>query len=162
MGKRRHNQDKMWISNKEMVTDWGGKNVEAERTKQHQQLIKLPYNYCNISMNPFRDPYCTTDAVIFDLLNIVPYLKKHGKNPLTGASMEQSDLIKLNFFKNDEGQYHCPVTYKTFTEHSHIVAVRETGNVYSYDAYKELNKDAQYYFDLMTNEKFDPKKLLTI
>ena len=54
------------------------------------------------------------------------------------------------------------MTYKTFTEHSHIVAIRETGNVYSYDAYKELNKDSQYWFDLMTNEKFDPKKVLTI
>ena len=31
------------------------------------------------------------------------------------------------------GKYHCPVTYKVFNENSHIVAVRTTGNVYSYD-----------------------------
>lgn len=140
MGKRRHNQDKMWISNKEMQTDWGGKNTDAERIKQRQQLIKLPYDYCNISMTPFRDPYATADGVIFDLLNIVPYLRKHGRNPMSGEPMQQSDLIKLNFHKNEAGEYHCPVTYKTFTEHSHIVAVRETGNVYSYSAYLELNK----------------------
>lgn len=36
MGKRRHNQDKMWISNKEMATDWGGRNADADRTKQKQ------------------------------------------------------------------------------------------------------------------------------
>ena len=54
------------------------------------------------------------------------------------------------------------MTYKTFSEHSHIVAVCETGNVYSYDAYKELNKEPQYFFDLMTNQEFDPKKLITI
>ena len=71
-------------------------------------------------------------------------------------------MIKLNFFKNEAGEYHCPVTYKTFTDHSHIVAVRETGNVYSYSAYLELNKEPQYFFDLMTNDKFDPKKLMTI
>ena len=39
-------------------------------------------------MTPFRDPYATTDGVIFDLLNIVPYLKKHGKNPMTGEAMQ--------------------------------------------------------------------------
>ena len=92
-------------------------------------------------MTPFRDPYATAEGVIFDLLNIVPYLRKHNRNPMTGAPMQQSDLIKLNFFKNEEGSYHCPVTYKQFTEHSHIVAVRETGNVYAFDAYKELNKE---------------------
>ena len=103
MGKRRHNQDKMWISNIEMTTDWGGKNVDAERVKQRQQLIKLPFSYCNISMTPFRDPYATEDGVIFDLLNIVPYLRKHNRNPMTGAPMQQADLIKLNFFKNEQG-----------------------------------------------------------
>lgn len=113
-------------------------------------------------MTPFKDPYCTKDGVIFDLLNIVPYLRKNGKNPMGGEPMTQSDLVKLNFFKNEQGEYHCPVTYKTFTEHSHIVAVRETGNVYSFNAYQELNKEPQYYFDLMTNDKFDPKKLITI
>ena len=31
------------------------------------------------------------------------------------------------------GKYHCPVTFKVFNENSHIVAVRTTGNVYSYE-----------------------------
>jgi peptidyl-prolyl cis-trans isomerase-like protein 2 len=83
-------------------------------------------------------------------------------------------LIKLNFHKNEEGKYHCPVTYKEFNEFSHIVAVRETGNVYSNDAYIQLNKEPKFYFDLLTSntnlvfilifidEKFDPKKVITI
>lgn len=32
----------------------------------------------------------------------------------------------------------------------------------SYDAYKELNKEPSYFYDLLTNEKFDPKKLVTL
>ncbi len=28
MGKRRHAQDKMWITQKEIVNDWGGKREE--------------------------------------------------------------------------------------------------------------------------------------
>jgi len=37
-----------------------------------------------------------------------------------------------------EGDYSCPVTGKVFTAHSHIVALKTTGNVYSYDAVDEL------------------------
>lgn len=55
--------------------------------------------------------------------------------------MSQSDLIKLNFHKNEQGQYHCPVTYKQFTDNTHIIAIKETGNVYSYEAYLQLNKE---------------------
>lgn len=51
---------------------------------------------------------------------------------------------------------HCPVTFKKLTDNVQIVAIKETGNVYSYDAYKELNKDAKNYRDLLTDEKFDP------
>lgn len=33
-----------------------------------------------------------------------------------------------------EGMYSCPVTGKVFTEHTHIAAVKTTGNVYAYEA----------------------------
>jgi len=163
MGKRRHAQDKMYITSREMATDWGSKNEEIERVKGRMKMVKLPFDYCNISMAPFKDPYCTEDGVIFDLLNIVPYLKKQGnKSPITGQPLKQSDLIRLHFHKNESNQYHCPVTFKVFTEHSHIVAIKETGNVYSWDAYRELNKEPQWYHDLLTDEKFDNKKVITI
>jgi hypothetical protein len=32
------------------------------------------------------------------------------------------------------GRYQCPVLNKEFTEHTHIVAVRPTGNVYCWEA----------------------------
>jgi len=31
------------------------------------------------------------------------------------------------------GKYHCPVTYRIFNENSHIIAVRTSGNVVSYE-----------------------------
>ena len=68
----------------------------------------------------------------------------------------------MNFHKNEKEEYHCPITYKQFNEHSHIVAVRETGNVFSYQAYLQFNKEPAWYHDLLTNEKFDPKKLITL
>lgn len=46
-------------------------------------------------------------------------------------------LTKLNFSKNVEGEFHCPVLFKSFSNSSHIVAVRTTGNVFSYEVSKE-------------------------
>jgi len=49
-----------------------------------------------------------------------------------------------------------------FNEYSHIVAIRETGNVFSFEAYEELNKKLDSYNDLLTDEPFNPKKVLVL
>ena len=180
MGKRRHAQDKMWVTQKEMVNEWGGKREEHESNylNRDNQMARLPFYYCNFSLSPATDPYCAPEAikeglaisapaikyygVVFDIMSIVPEIKAHGRNPITGKPLKQSDLVKLNFHKNDENEYHCPVTFKLLTSSSHIIAIRETGNVYSYEAYQELNKDAKNYRDLLTDEKFDPKAIILL
>ena len=109
MGKHRHNQDKMFITAKEHVLDWGGKKSDAKGPS----MVKLPFHYCNLGLTPTKDPYCTKDGIVFDLLSIVPYLRKHAnKNPLTGEPLLQSDLVKLTFHKNEAGEFHCPMTFK--------------------------------------------------
>lgn len=52
--------------------------------------------------------------------------------------------------------------YKVFTENTHIVAVRQTGNVYSIDAVEELIIKPKNYRDLLTDEPFARKDLITI
>lgn len=37
--------------------------------------------------------------------NIIPYIRKFGKHPATGAQLKQEDLIALTFHKNSEGYY---------------------------------------------------------
>ena len=49
-----------------------------------------------------------------------------------------------------------------FTEFSPIIAIPETGNVFSYEAYEQLNKQPKHYFDLINGAPFDPKKVITI
>ena len=78
----------MWITTKEMATEWGGKSDEVERAKQKNKLVKLPFNYCNLSLQPFKDPYCTVDGAVFDLLTIIPFIKKNEKNPISGEKLE--------------------------------------------------------------------------
>ncbi len=94
--------------------------------------------------------------------NIVPYIKKHGKNPVTGASMSTKELIKLNFHKSPQGDYHCPLTYKVFNENSYIVAIKTSGNVFSYEALNELNFKPKKWTDLVSGELFERSDVITL
>lgn len=115
-----------------------------------------------MSLQPFAHPVCTADGTIFDLTNILPWLKKHGTNPVTGKKLESKELIKLNFHKNDDGEYMDPVTYKVFTDNTHIVALRNTGNVFAWDTVERLNIKAKIWEDLVSGEAFGRSDIITL
>lgn len=127
-----------------------------------EKFERLPFYCCSLSLVPFTDPVCTEEGIIFELLHIIPYLKKHKKNPVTGKPLHPKELIKLKFYKNSENQYHCPITLKVFTEYSHIIAVKPTGNVYIEEAINELCKKPNNWKDLLTDEPFNAKDLITL
>ncbi|KAH8859151.1 RING-type E3 ubiquitin-protein ligase PPIL2 [Schistosoma japonicum] len=158
MGKKQHQKDKLYITCTEWSTLYGGKRA----TDSGRQFKRLPFHCCSISFQPFLNPYCTKEGIIFDLENILPFLKKHGINPVTGLKMKMSELIKLNFHRNSDGKFHCPVTFKVFNENTHIVAIKPTGNVYSFDAVQRLNLKANNFFDLLNSETFTKDDIITI
>lgn len=123
---------------------------------------RLPFNFCAISLQPFENPVCTNDGTVFDLLNILPWLKKHGTNPVNRQPLSRAELHKLNFSKNDEGEYVDPVTYKPLTNHSHIVAIKTTGNVFTWDTVNEFNIKAKNWKDLVSEEPFVRQDLITL
>eukprot|EP00850_Spirogloea_muscicola_P017473 SM000150S01732 [mRNA] locus=s150:222290:225887:- [translate_table: standard] len=137
MGKKQHSKDRMFITTTEWAAEWGGAKNRDLRTP----FKRLPF-------------YCCA--------NIVPYILKFGKDPVSGKPLAAKDLIKLRFHKNGDGEYHCPVLHKTFTEYSHIVAVKTTGNVFSYEAIQELNMKQRNWKELLTDEPFTREDLLTI
>jgi peptidyl-prolyl cis-trans isomerase-like protein 2 len=113
-------------------------------------------------LSPFEQPACTKEGVVFDLVNILEYIKKHKSNPITGEPITSNDIIRLKMFKNAEDKWHCPVTCKVFNNTSHIVAIKTTGNVFSYDAVHELNIKPKIFNDLLTNEPFAKSDIITI
>lgn len=131
----------MHITASEWAIEWGGKK-EAKRSEERS----LPFDCCALSFTPFETPYCTEDGAVFDLVNIAPYLRKYKRHPLNGTPLAAGDLIRLNFHRNAEGKYHCPVLYKEFSERVKIAAIRftdeetgtKTADVYSYDAIRQL------------------------
>lgn len=52
-------------------------------------------------------------GTIFELTNIVPWLKKYGnQNPVDGSKLELKDLVRLNFDKDESGEWRDPVSFK--------------------------------------------------
>jgi peptidyl-prolyl cis-trans isomerase-like protein 2 len=76
--------------------------------------------------------------------------------------LKSSELIKLNFAKNDENEFVDPVTYKVFTDNTHLVAIRNTGNVFAYDTIERLNIKAKNWRDLVSDAEFKRSDLITL
>ncbi|EMR09856.1 hypothetical protein PNEG_02037 [Pneumocystis murina B123] len=165
MGK---NTDKLYVTHSEWSGIDGQYSTSTGITKRKidQPFYKLSFQYCNLSLQPFENPVCyineANEAFIFELLHIIPYIKKHKKNPITGERLEAKSLLKLNFHKNEDGEYCCPITYKIFNNHSHIVAIKTSGNVFSWDAVNNLNIKAKNMKELLTNEPFTRNDIITI
>ncbi|XP_046326965.2 RING-type E3 ubiquitin-protein ligase PPIL2-like [Haliotis rufescens] len=161
MGKKQHQKDKLYLTTTEWRNEWGGYKGK-QNTGQNARFRRLPFHCCSLSLQPFEHPLCTKEGIIFDLMNIYPFLKKYGVSPVTGEKMTSKDLTKLTFHKNAKDRYHCPVTYRIFNENTHIVAIKTTGNVYSYEAVERLNLKVTNLRDLLTDESFTRRDILTI
>lgn len=109
------------------------------------------------------------DGNIFELEAVVSFLKHFKKNPITGKPMEAKSLIKLNFAKNTNdcdseeiNRFQCPALFKPFTKNSHIVAIASSGNVFCFEAIEQLNIKTKNWKDLITDEPFTRKDIITI
>ncbi|EDQ85563.1 uncharacterized protein MONBRDRAFT_34157 [Monosiga brevicollis MX1] len=159
MGKNQHSKDRMFITATEWATLYGGKKKESQLSREFKNL---PFDCCALTFQPFSNPVCTKNGVIYDLVNIVPFIRKYGIDPATGDKIQLKDLIKLNFHKNKDDKYHCPVTFKVFNEHTRITAVKTSGHVYAYEAIDQYNVKAKHWHDLMTDEPFKRSDLIDL
>ncbi|KOO24722.1 ubiquitin-protein pub49 [Chrysochromulina tobinii] len=160
MGKNQHSKDKLYLTRTEHAS--GEHRGAGKQSMARLPYKTLPFDCCAISFRPFETPLCTDDGIIFELLNVVPYLKKFRRHPVTGQPLAASDLTKLHFHRNAEGQYACPVLFKPFTQHTHIVAIKTTGNVYCYDAVKQMNLKTNDLRDLLDQMPFTRADVLHI
>eukprot|EP00884_Botryococcus_braunii_P021935 jgi/Botrbrau1/8425/Bobra.0237s0045.1 len=157
MGRKSLKKDRAYITATEWKNEWGG---AKDRTRL--AYSRLPFHCCGISFTPFEDSVCTEEGTVFEVTNIVPYIQRHHRHPVTGEPLELKSLIRLHWAKNSDGEYHCPILNKVFTEHTHIVAIKTTGNVYSWEAVEQLNIKPKYWKDLLTDAPFTRKDIIHI
>jgi peptidyl-prolyl cis-trans isomerase-like protein 2 len=151
-------KDKMYITPTEYANGYGGKKAQVES----KPFSTLQFYCCNISLQPWKTPMCTPNGAIFDAVHLLAWYKKYKVSPVTGEAMPLSDLIYLNFAKNSDGKFHCPITSQIFTEHTHIVCIRQTGNVYAFKAIEELNIRTKNWKELITGEPFTRKDIISL
>uniref|UniRef100_A0A8B9JWT9 Peptidylprolyl isomerase like 2 n=1 Tax=Astyanax mexicanus TaxID=7994 RepID=A0A8B9JWT9_ASTMX len=110
---------------------------------------RLPFDHCSLSLQPFEYPMCTPEGVVFDLIfdwYCIYYV--YGIYGIANPALIW--------------KYHCPVLYTVFTNNSHIVANKVTGNVFSHEAVEQLNIKTKSYKDLLTDEPFTRQDIITL
>ncbi|RKU48046.1 Peptidyl-prolyl cis-trans isomerase cyp8 [Coniochaeta pulveracea] len=174
MGK---NTDKLYITHSEWSSSdaysaSAGSNAGARAARgdgADSSFKRLPFNFCAASLQPFKNPVCTADGTIFDVEVIGSWLEKHGTNPVTGKPLAAKDLIKLNFARNGDGEGSKgdlidPVSFKVFTDNTHIVAIRHGNyaNVFAWDTVERMNIKAKMWRDLIDDQEFGRKDIITL
>jgi len=168
--------DKLYITHSEWSSGDAysasyGSNAGARAQRRGANFKKLPFTHCAASLQPFKNPVCTPDGTIFDVEVIGAWLEKHSTNPVNGEPLAAKDLIKLNFARNGDtegddskGDLIDPVTFKVFTDNTHIVAIRHGtyANVFAWETVERMNIKAKMWFDLVDNEEFGRKDIITL
>lgn len=162
--------DKLYITHSEWSSSDAFSSARGANTSTRNSATglsstfkRLPFNYCAVSLQPFTDPVCTESGTIFDLTHILTWLSKHpGTSPIDGSGLRRDDLITLNFTKNEDNEYVDPVTYKAFTDNTHIVALKKSGNVFAWDTIERLNIKAKNWQDLVSDGAFTRKDIITL
>ncbi|GAA6024779.1 hypothetical protein JCM11491_000779 [Sporobolomyces phaffii] len=160
MGKK---TDKLYLTHTEHSGEHGQHTAGGIGAKRRDVILsKLPFDCCALTLKPFETPVATQEGTIYELLAIIPFLKQHGTDPMTGKKLTAGELVRLNFYKNADGQYHDPVTFKIFNDHTAIAAVKTSGNVYARESIDRLNAKPGNWNDLMTDEPFTRKDIITL
>ncbi|KNC54051.1 peptidyl-prolyl cis-trans isomerase 4 [Thecamonas trahens ATCC 50062] len=89
---------------------------------------------CQLGLVPATTPVANpATGAVYDLLNIVPWLRRHGTDPVSGTPCAPQDLLRLHVARADDAAQTpiCPLTHEPFLSSSTIVALRTNGRVYS-------------------------------
>lgn len=174
--------DKLYITHSEWSSSDAysasvGAGAGSRAQRAGASFRRLPFNFCAASLQPFRNPVCTPEGTIFDVEVISSWLDKNDTNPVNGQPLNPKDLIKLNFARNADvevdsnagptdgkGDMIDPVTFKVFTDNTHIVAVRHGtyANVFAWETVEQMNIKQKNWHDLVDDKEFGRKDIITL
>jgi len=168
MGRKSSAKDRAYITQSERKDGYGSvkdnhaasSSAASSSAARRAALVSLPFTHCRLTCEPWVDPVCSPDGDVFDVTAAVPALRANaGRNPLTGEALALRDLVRLRFHRLGGGgegpaPFGCPVTGRAFTPSSHIVAVRPTGNVFSFEAVERLCLRPRNFRDLLDDTEF--------
>ncbi|KAI0756707.1 cyclophilin-like protein [Daedaleopsis nitida] len=139
------NSNKLYVTHAEHSGMFGQHTASSAGFKTKEQAphpgARTPFDCCALTFQPFSNPVCARNADgtgnVFELVSIIPWLKQHNNiNPVTQDPLLPSELITLHYSRKPSGEIHDPISFKPFSEHSHIVAIATTGNVFLAESIK--------------------------
>lgn len=173
--------DKLYITHSEWSSsDAFTASTGARSRGSGASFRRLPFNFCAASLQPFKNPVCTAEGTIYDVEVISKWLENHKTNPINGEPLAARDLIKLNFARNGDfdgggggsdstagdgkGDLIDPVTFKVFTDNTHIVAIRHGtyANVFAYETVERMNIKPKMWRDLLDDKEFGRSHIITL
>ncbi|KAI9512850.1 cyclophilin-like protein [Russula earlei] len=158
------NSNKLYVTHAEHSGLFGQHTASSSGFKAKQEGLNpaavTPFDCCSLSFQPFSHPVCARNedgtGTVFDLTNIIPWLKQHNNtHPITNEPLTPADLIPLHYARKASGEYHDPISFKPFNEHSHIIAIATTGNVFLADSVKGS-------VDLVNDVRFKKEDVITL
>ncbi|VWU51496.1 peptidyl-prolyl cis-trans isomerase [Hepatocystis sp. ex Piliocolobus tephrosceles] len=155
MGKHKHSKDKLYILQSEYRRD-----ALIRKQQKSKNVSFLPFNYCCISLKPFKEPYCDEDGKLYDKTSVLEEMSKPETNKKVEKKIDIKKLIKVNFYKHNN-EYICPVTRKYFNRHTKIILNKKTGNVYSSEIFK-LFENKDHMFDPITHDHMTKSDLIVL
>jgi peptidyl-prolyl cis-trans isomerase-like 2 len=174
--------DKLYITHSEWSSSDAysasvGAGAGSRAQRAGASFRRLPFNFCAASLQPFKNPVCTPEGTIFDVEVISSWLDKNDTNPVNGQPLNPKDLIKLNFARNADAEVDSnagltdgkgdmidPVTFKVFTDNTHIVAIRHGtyANVFAWETVEQMNIKQKNWHDLVDDKEFSRKDIITL
>ncbi|OBT49777.1 hypothetical protein VE04_09625, partial [Pseudogymnoascus sp. 24MN13] len=154
--------DKLYITHSEWSSSdqfsaSAGSNVNARSAPG--SFKRLPFNFRAASVPPFHHPVCTPSGTIFDIEVISTWLATHTTNPVTGAPLKSSELIKLNFARRGD-----PDAARRRGERRPWARwwIRLQANVFAWETVERLNVKARMWRDLVDDREFSRKDIITL
>ncbi|KAG8165760.1 hypothetical protein KVR01_004312 [Diaporthe batatas] len=174
--------DKLYITHSEWSSSDAysasvGAGAGSRAQRAGANFRRLPFNFCAASLQPFKNPVCTPEGTIFDVEVIGSWLDKNDTNPVNGQPLNPKNLIKLNFARNADAEVDSnagptdgkgdmidPVTFKVFTDNTHIVAIRHGtyANVFAWETVEQMNIKQKNWHDLVDDKEFGRKDIITL
>ncbi|PIL31651.1 hypothetical protein GSI_06353 [Ganoderma sinense ZZ0214-1] len=158
------NSNKLYVTHAEHSGMFGQHTASSAGHKAKQEAphpgARTPFDCCALTFQPFNHPVCARNldgtGNVFELVSIIPWLKQHNNlNPVTQEPLQPSELITLHYSRKPSGEVHDPISFKPFSEHSHIVAIATTGNVFLAESIKGGR-------DLVADVKFKKEDVITL
>lgn len=158
------NSNKLYVTHAEHSGMFGQHTASSAGHKGKVEVshtgAQTPFDCCALTFQQFTNPVCARNSNgtgnVFELTSIIPWLKQHNNlNPITQEPLKPSDLITLNYSRKPSGEIHDPISFKPFSEHSHIVAIATTGNVF-------LAESVKGGTDLVADQKFKKDDVITL